>query len=170
MFGCTTCCTHSNAVITTSANSMLTTTIYQVFRLFEKRTNASFRAIFHLTFPSVCPHKRKALHCKMIPVRPKWRAQEQRTLYCFYSKYYICQITEWILSFVKITPGTRRSRTKCYTLLMTAKTPPAPKHTRSTEKLHHFSCGVCKKWWSIGDAPLRKKEWYCPWCGTKAKH
>jgi len=36
----------------------------------------------------------------------------------------------------------------------------------SVEKLNHFRCGVCCKWWSIGDAPKRK-EWHCPWCGTK---
>lgn len=38
-------------------------------------------------------------------------------------------------------------------------------HTRSVEILHHFSCGACKKWWSIGDAVKEKKDWFCPWCG-----
>jgi PHP family Zn ribbon phosphoesterase len=38
-------------------------------------------------------------------------------------------------------------------------------HSRSVETLHHFSCGKCKKWWSIGDAPKEKTEWFCPWCG-----
>jgi len=33
------------------------------------------------------------------------------------------------------------------------------------ERLVHFSCSACKKWWSIGDAPEDKKEWFCPWCG-----
>ncbi len=40
------------------------------------------------------------------------------------------------------------------------------------EKLSHFLCAKCKKWWSIGDAPNRKK-WCCPWCGyyqAVAKH
>jgi len=35
------------------------------------------------------------------------------------------------------------------------------------EKLWHFRCGVCGKWWSIGDADPEKKEWFCPWCGVK---
>lgn len=37
----------------------------------------------------------------------------------------------------------------------------------SKEILFHFECLKCKKWWSIGDAPPKKKEWYCPWCGYK---
>lgn len=39
------------------------------------------------------------------------------------------------------------------------------KSKKSVEILHHFSCGKCKKWWSIGDATKDKKEWFCPWCG-----
>ncbi|QQR82580.1 hypothetical protein IPJ70_00485 [Candidatus Campbellbacteria bacterium] len=38
---------------------------------------------------------------------------------------------------------------------------------RSVERLSHFRCGACNKWWSIGDAPLGKKEWHCPWCGER---
>jgi ribosomal protein L37AE/L43A len=34
------------------------------------------------------------------------------------------------------------------------------------EKLSHFRCLKCDKWWSIGDAP-KKVIWYCPWCGLK---
>ncbi len=34
------------------------------------------------------------------------------------------------------------------------------------EKLSHFNCNYCKKWWSIGDTPKRKK-WFCPWCGKE---
>ncbi len=34
----------------------------------------------------------------------------------------------------------------------------------SKEILTHFSCGHCKKWWSIGDVPKRN-TWFCPWCG-----
>mgnify|MGYP001599533068 CR=1 FL=1 len=34
------------------------------------------------------------------------------------------------------------------------------------EQLHHFVCVSCKKWWTIGDAPASKKEWFCPWCGN----
>ncbi len=38
--------------------------------------------------------------------------------------------------------------------------------TFSLEKLSHFRCASCSKWWSIGDAPARD-EWFCPWCGLK---
>jgi PHP family Zn ribbon phosphoesterase len=38
---------------------------------------------------------------------------------------------------------------------------------RSVENLYHFSCVKCKKWWSVGDAPKSKKNWFCPWCGEK---
>jgi rRNA maturation endonuclease Nob1 len=37
----------------------------------------------------------------------------------------------------------------------------------SIEKLFHFSCPSCKKWFSIGDFPKSKKHVYCPWCGKK---
>ena len=40
---------------------------------------------------------------------------------------------------------------------------------RSLELLSHFWCKQCKKWWSIGDAPLTKRDWFCPWCGEKQK-
>jgi hypothetical protein len=43
----------------------------------------------------------------------------------------------------------------------------------SIEKLHHFRCGACNKWWSIGDPQIietvLKREWFCPWCGLKQK-
>jgi ubiquitin C-terminal hydrolase len=39
----------------------------------------------------------------------------------------------------------------------------------SVEHLHHFNCGSCKRWWSIGDVPKGKKSWYCPWCGVLQK-
>jgi len=42
------------------------------------------------------------------------------------------------------------------------------KYTVSVEHLAHFQCGHCKKWWSIGDAPVRE-YWFCPWCGAKLK-
>ncbi|MEX0652002.1 MAG: hypothetical protein WD153_00875 [Candidatus Paceibacterota bacterium] len=38
---------------------------------------------------------------------------------------------------------------------------------RSKEELHHFQCDICKKWWTIGDAPEDKVEWFCSWCGEK---
>lgn len=43
-----------------------------------------------------------------------------------------------------------------------------PRGKFTTEKLTHFSCPSCKKWWTVGDAPKKKKEWHCPWCGTKS--
>lgn len=43
----------------------------------------------------------------------------------------------------------------------------------SIEKLHHFRCAKCNKWWSIGDPSITgnvsKKEWFCPWCGSTQK-
>lgn len=36
---------------------------------------------------------------------------------------------------------------------------------RTTENLNHFSCSICSKWWTIGDAPSERESWYCPWCG-----
>lgn len=41
-------------------------------------------------------------------------------------------------------------------------------HKTSTERLVHFQCVACKKWWSIGDAPKAKKKWFCPWCGAQS--
>jgi hypothetical protein len=38
---------------------------------------------------------------------------------------------------------------------------------KSYEKLTHFSCGVCKKWWSVAEAPCVKDKWFCPWCGSE---
>jgi len=36
----------------------------------------------------------------------------------------------------------------------------------SIENLIHFTCDFCEKWWSVGDAPVKDKNfWYCPWCG-----
>lgn len=37
----------------------------------------------------------------------------------------------------------------------------------SEEKLGHFNCYKCKKWWTIGDIKNKKSEWFCPWCGEK---
>ena len=36
---------------------------------------------------------------------------------------------------------------------------------RSIERLSHFACDHCQRWWSIGDAPADRTEWFCPWCG-----
>ena len=38
----------------------------------------------------------------------------------------------------------------------------------SLEKISHFRCGKCNKWWSIADAPKRD-AWFCPWCGVRQK-
>lgn len=38
------------------------------------------------------------------------------------------------------------------------------------EKLAHFSCVKCKKWWTVGDAPVSKKKWFCPWCGEMGNY
>lgn len=37
----------------------------------------------------------------------------------------------------------------------------------SVERLYHFRCGSCDRWWSIGDADVTKTVWYCAWCGEK---
>lgn len=42
-------------------------------------------------------------------------------------------------------------------------------HFVSIEKLHHFRCSTCDKWWSIGDFDKKIKELFCPWCGIKSK-
>ncbi|MDP2629423.1 MAG: hypothetical protein Q8P45_01815 [Candidatus Harrisonbacteria bacterium] len=41
------------------------------------------------------------------------------------------------------------------------------KTSRKIEEIHHFHCVLCKKWWSVSQAPKQKKVWYCPWCGQK---
>lgn len=38
------------------------------------------------------------------------------------------------------------------------------------EKLAHFNCQKCKKWWTVGDASISKKKWFCPWCGILNKY
>jgi len=57
--------------------------------------------------------------------------------------------------------------------------PKTIKGTLSVEHLHHFRCGACDKWWSIGDPSIAEsssksnaqnatqREWFCPWCGEK---
>lgn len=41
-------------------------------------------------------------------------------------------------------------------------------HLQTTELLHHFNCGSCKGWWSIGDwVPI--VNLYCPHCGMLGK-
>lgn len=39
----------------------------------------------------------------------------------------------------------------------------------SREMLKHFQCGKCKKWWTVGDTPEVKIEWFCPWCGGRGE-
>lgn len=38
---------------------------------------------------------------------------------------------------------------------------------RTIEKLHHFKCKSCNKWWAIGDIDNSWIVWWCPWCGKK---
>jgi len=38
--------------------------------------------------------------------------------------------------------------------------------TYSIEKLYHFKCSLCHKWWSIGDYDNRLLT--CPFCGLKS--
>ena len=40
---------------------------------------------------------------------------------------------------------------------------------RVKEEIHHFSCNKCGKWWSVSEAPKLKIDWFCTWCGQKAK-
>jgi transcription elongation factor Elf1 len=47
------------------------------------------------------------------------------------------------------------------------KKTPIIKGKKTVEKLSHFQCGHCQKWWAIGDAPLSRQKWYCPWCGKE---
>ncbi|MGB7957703.1 MAG: hypothetical protein WCF77_02570 [Minisyncoccia bacterium] len=51
---------------------------------------------------------------------------------------------------------------------MTTRKKSVPK--RAVELLHHFRCHACDWWWSVGDAPIRKTVWFCPWCGAKGKY
>ncbi|HEX8993629.1 MAG TPA: hypothetical protein VF803_00055 [Candidatus Paceibacterota bacterium] len=44
------------------------------------------------------------------------------------------------------------------------------KNHRSVERLHHFRCKTCDKWWSVGDAPEDKHAWFCPWCGVEGEY
>lgn len=37
---------------------------------------------------------------------------------------------------------------------------------RSIEHLSHFQCCDCSGWFSIGDAPVDRHSWWCPWCGA----
>lgn len=38
----------------------------------------------------------------------------------------------------------------------------------SIERLVHFQCDECHKWWSVGDPEEGKEEWWCPWCGYRS--
>ena len=35
------------------------------------------------------------------------------------------------------------------------------------EFIRHFTCGMCGKWFAIGDAPKDRNTWSCPWCGIE---
>ena len=40
-------------------------------------------------------------------------------------------------------------------------------HKFSIEKLYHFNCGKCKRWWSIGDFDINTKTLICPYVDCK---
>jgi len=43
-------------------------------------------------------------------------------------------------------------------------------HEYSVERLYHFKCSDCKKWWSIGDYHLSRNDddrLKCPYCGIE---
>jgi phage FluMu protein Com len=40
-------------------------------------------------------------------------------------------------------------------------------HKYNIEKLYHFRCYYCNKWWTIGDC-TQFIDISCPWCGAKA--
>lgn len=52
------------------------------------------------------------------------------------------------------------------TYSITPDAPIAAGFKMSVERLVHFHCGHCTRWWSIGDAPARA-AWFCPWCGQR---
>lgn len=37
----------------------------------------------------------------------------------------------------------------------------------SEEKLKHFNCYKCKKWWTIEDTQNIENKLFCTWCGLK---
>lgn len=38
----------------------------------------------------------------------------------------------------------------------------------SLERLYHYDCGPCSRWFTIADHPQGiTAELFCPWCGTK---
>lgn len=41
-------------------------------------------------------------------------------------------------------------------------------HYYSIERLAHYLCGACKRWWSIGDGP-EAGPLRCPWCGAEGQ-
>lgn len=44
------------------------------------------------------------------------------------------------------------------------------KHVYTIERLYHFLCYNCNKWWSISDFNIVKKDRvYCPHCGVSAE-
>lgn len=47
------------------------------------------------------------------------------------------------------------------------ETKPKKVAKKCVERLTHFSCAHCDKWWTVGDAPEERKNWFCPWCGKE---
>ncbi len=43
-------------------------------------------------------------------------------------------------------------------------------HVYTVERLYHFLCGNCMRWWSIADFNIVKQDSvYCPHCGVSAE-
>ena len=42
----------------------------------------------------------------------------------------------------------------------------------SLEIIFHFTCEVCRKWWSVAQESIdwKPEEMYCPHCGYKQLH
>jgi len=38
---------------------------------------------------------------------------------------------------------------------------------KSEEKLSHFSCVFCRRWWTVGDAPVKKKPGFVRGAGRE---
>jgi len=44
-----------------------------------------------------------------------------------------------------------------------------PRHKRSVETLHHYSCAYCDNWWSVADEREESTVVrFCPSCGKSA--
>ncbi len=60
-------------------------------------------------------------------------------------------------------------RSKVRGILKTSREPRGP-GTVSEERLSHYHCPLCGRWFSIGDAPKVRAVWTCPWCGRPSQY